>query len=240
MVVTSYAGYEIRKWFRDPFSVFMLGYFLIMGVIGRYLVPVVARQFPMPIDPYYPAVLAALILFASRIISAVAAFSLLDDRDDNVLLAVKVAPMSLEAFIGLKLGLIYLLSLGGGVFVLWFSQLAELSLGTMLTIAAVTALGSPTFALLMNCVASNKIEGFAAIKGLNIFLILPIVALFIRGNAEFAFAFEPSFWPVKALAVAIGSPATSAQLSYGTYLGTGALYNLVVLVAVYMVFKRRA
>jgi len=240
MAVTSYASYEIRKWFRDSFSVFMLGYFLMMGIIGRYLVPVVGSRFPMPIAPYYPAVLAALVIFASRIIAGVAAFSLLDDRDDNVLLAVKVAPMSLEAFIGVKMGLIYLISLGGGVFVLWFSQLVELSLGTMLTIAAVTALGSPIFALLINCVASNKIEGFAAIKGLNIFVILPVVALFIRGNAEFAFAFEPSFWPVKALAVAIGSPVTSAQLSYGTYLGVGTIYSLAVLAAVYTVFKRRA
>jgi fluoroquinolone transport system permease protein len=239
MQLTAYAGYEIRKWFRDSLSSFMLVYFLMMGVIGRFLVPVVERQMGLPLTPYYHVILAALILFSSRIIGAVAAFSILDDRDDNILLAVKVAPMSLEVFIGLKLGLVYVIGVGGGVFVLWFSQLAELPFATMLAVSAITALGSPLSALLMNCLASNKIEGFAAIKGLNIFVILPIVALFMHGAKEFIFAFEPGFWPTKALAVAIAGPS-AGQLSYGAYLWGGLAYGLAAIVATYLAFKRRA
>ncbi|MDP2858351.1 MAG: ABC transporter permease [Bacillota bacterium] len=238
MELVAYAGYEIRKWFRDSLSAFMLTYFVLMGLIGRYLVPLAERQLGFNLTPYYHVILVALMLFASRIIGAVAGFSILDDRDDNIMLAVKVAPMTLEAFIGLKLALIYSLSVVGGAFVLWFSQLVPLQAGTIWSVAAVAAFGAPLAALLINCLASNKIEGFAAIKGLNTLVILPIVALFMRGAKEFIFAFEPGFWPAKALSVAIAGSA-AGQLSYATYLSVGLVYAIGAVIALYAVFKRR-
>jgi len=234
----AYAGYEVRKWFRDSFSVMMLGMFVVFGSIGRFAVPAVERQWSLNLAPYYHVVLAMLVLTAARIAGAVAGFSILDDRDDNILLAVKVAPMSLEAFIGIKMGLISLVSLVGGVFVLWFSNLAPVSWGTMIAVSAVGSLGAPLAAMEINCLASNKIEGFAMVKGLNILVVAPIVGLFMHGAREFLFAFEPGFWPVKALAVALVGPG-AGQLSYGAYLGIGLIYAILANVALYSVFKRR-
>lgn len=238
MEFAAYAGYEIRKWFRDSLSAFMLAYFVLMGLVGRYLIPAAERQLGLNLTPYYHVILVALMLFASRIIGAVAGFSILDDRDDNIMLAVKVAPMTLEAFIGLKLALVYGLSVVGGAFVLWFSQLVPLQTGTMWAVSAVAAFGAPLVALLINCLASNKIEGFASVKGLNTLVILPIVALFMRDAKEFIFAFEPGFWPAKALSIAIAGPA-AGRLTYGTYLSVGLVYGVVAVAALYAVFKRR-
>jgi len=238
METVAYAGYEVRKWVRDSMSAFMLTYFVLMGLVGRYLVPLIERQLGYNLGPYYHVILAGLVLFTSRIMGAIVGFSILDDRDDNIMLAVKVAPMTLEAFIGLKMALIYVLSVAGGFFVIWFSRLVPLENGTIWAVSAVAALGAPLSALMINCLASNKIEGFAMIKGLNTLVILPIVALFMRGAKEFIFAFEPGFWPAKALSVAVLGPA-AGRLSYGSYLSVGLVYGLVAIVAMYAVFKRR-
>lgn len=240
MFWTGYAGYEIRKWLRDAMSVFMLSYFMLMAAVGRWLVPALERQLGMGLDPYYHAILAALMLLVARINGSVAGFSILDDRDDNILLAVKVAPMSLEQFIGLKLGLTYIISLLGGVFVLWFSDLVPLRAGVLWGIPALSAIAAPITAMLINCVASNKIEGFAALKGFNGLIIFPIVALFVAGLTEFVFAVEPGFWPAKALSIAVtGGHGASYQLGYAAYMWIGWAYGIVANLAVYQLFKRR-
>ncbi len=238
MELASYAGYEVRKWVRDSFTVMMFGMFLLFGALGRFLVPAIERQWSLNLIPYYHVVLAGLVLTAARIAGAVAGFSILDDRDDNILLAVKVAPMSLEAFIGLKMAMVCLLSFAGGVFVLWFARLLPLGWGTILSVSALGALGAPLAAMQINCLASNKIEGFAMVKGLNILVVVPIVALFMHGAKEFLFAFEPGFWPAKALAVAVLGPA-GGQLSHAAYLLIGLVYGIIANLALYQVFKRR-
>jgi fluoroquinolone transport system permease protein len=238
MEFAAYAGYEVRKWFRDSFTSFMLLFFFMFGSVGRFLVPAIESQWSLNLIPYYHVILAGLVLVAARIAGAVAGFSILDDRDDNIMLAVKVAPMSLEAFIGLKMAMVSLLSFAGGVFVLWFSQLLPLTWDTIIGVAAVSALGAPLAAMQINCLASNKIEGFAMIKGLNILVAVPIVALFQHGAREFLFAFEPGFWPAKALAVATRGPA-AGQLSFGAYLLIGLVYAIAVNLALYQVFRRR-
>lgn len=238
MEFAAYAGYEVRKWVRDSFTVMMLGMFLVFGAIARFLVPAIEQQWSLNLAPYYHVVLAGLVLVAARIAGAVAGFSILDDRDDNIMLAVKVAPMSLEAFIGLKMAMVCLLSFAGGVFVLWFSNLMSISWGVILAVSAVGALGAPLAAMQINCLASNKIEGFAMVKGLNILVVVPIVALFMRGAKEFLFAFEPGFWPAKAFAVAVAGPA-AGQLPYAAYLLIGLAYGIAANIVLYGVFKRR-
>ncbi len=188
--------------------------------------------------PHYHIILAGLVLTAARIAGAIAGFSILDDRDDNIMLAVKVAPMTLEAFIGIKMVMVCLLSFLGSVFVLWFARLLPLSWSAVLGVSAVGALGAPLAAMQINCLSSNKIEGFAMVKGLNMLTVVPIVALFMHGPKEFLFAFEPGFWPAKALAVAaLGPPG--GQLTYGAFMAIGILYGIAANIGLYGLFKRR-
>lgn len=233
-----YAGYEVKKWTRDSLTAFMLVYPLLLAAIGRFLVPLISDQLGFSLSPWYHAILSALALITAKISGAIVGFSILDDRDDNILLAVKVAPMTLEAFIGLKLLLVYLFSFIGCAFVIWFSNLTPLTSGVILGISALSAFEGPLVALLINCFASNKIEGFAAIKSLNALVVFPIVALFMKGAKEFIFAFEPGFWPAKALSLAVLNQE-AFQLTYQGYFWIGLAYVLVANVAAYLWFKRR-
>lgn len=234
----TYAGYEIRKWVRDPFARFILAYPPVFGIIVRYVIPFAEKQAGRSFAPYYPVILVVLALVLSRISGAIVAFSILDDRDDNVLSAVKVAPLTLEFFLGLKMLLVYLLSFLGATLAVWIADLMPVSARILLEISFLSAFSAPLTALLINCVAGNKVEGFAAIKGLNGLVILPIVSLFFLDKKEFLFAFEPGFWPAKAFQVALVN-RDIFQLSYSTYYAVGLVYVVVLNVIVYVAFKNR-
>lgn len=234
----SYAGYELKKWLRDSLTAFVLTYPVLLGLAGRYLVPFAEKQAGFNLAPYYHVVLVFLGLMTAKIMGAVAAFSILDDRDDNILLSVKVAPLSLAYFIGLKLFMVYIASFFGTAFVLWFSNLVELSAGVIFGISFLAAIAGPITALLINVIASNKVEGFAGLKGMGILIVFPVVSLFFFDAKEFIFAFEPGFWPAKALSTAIlGREAY--QLGYNAYYFIGLVYAVTVLVVVYRAFQKK-
>lgn len=237
MFLLSYFRFELRKWLRDTFAGVVLFYPIMFALIGRYLIPLIERQANLNFKPYYPVILVSLGMITAKLLGAVVGFSILDDRDDNILLTVKVAPLSMEVFIGLKLVLIYVISFIGTAFVLWFANLAPVSAGVLFGVALVAAFQAPLLAILINYLATNKVEGFAAIKGLNTLIIFPIVALFFTDFKEFIFSFEPSFWPAKALFGAItGAPQ---QLGYQTYLIVGLVYAVVANVVAYRAFAKK-
>ena len=237
MFILNYFKFELKKWFRDSFTSFVLVYPLLMGLTGRYLVPLIEKQMGSDLSAIYPIILVGLSMISAKIAGAVVGFSILDDRDDNILYTVQVAPLSMEVFIGLKLLLVYILSVIGTVFVLWFSNLGQLPWSTMISISLLAAIQAPLLALLINYVASNKVEGFAAIKGLNVLVVFPIVALFFHDIKEFLFAIEPSFWPAKALFGAL--TGTPQQLSFSGYYTIGLVYALLATYLAYRGFAKK-
>lgn len=235
MLRLRYVGYELKKWSRDSLLAFFLVYPLIFAAAARWLVPLIETR-SIPLTPYYYIMLGALALFTPLIFGAVAAFSILEDRDDNILLAIKVAPLSLGFFLGLKLLLVFLLSFLSSVFIIYFSDLAHVPLATVISVSLVGAGSAPLTALLINTLASNKVEGFAAVKGLGIMIILPVIALFFFDKKEFLFSFVPGFWPAKAMATAI-LPGHTFQMSYSAYLLIGLVYVALLNIVTYRLFK---
>ncbi len=233
-----YVSYELKKWSRDSLLAFFIIYPLIFAAAARWLVPLIETRSNITLAYYYYLIIGALALFTPLIFGAVAAFSILEDRDDNILLAIKVAPLSVDFFIGIKLLIVFLLSFFSSVFIIWFSRLAEVSAGTLIGVSFVAAGAAPLTALLINAVASNKIEGFAAIKGTGVLLILPVVSLLFFDKKEFLFAFVPGFWPAKALAVAM-LPGRTFQLSYIAYLLIGLAYVVILNTVAYRLFQAK-
>lgn len=238
MLYLSYAGYQMKRWVRDPFTRFVLFYPVILGALGRWVIPMAAEQGGLNLAPYNHVVVVALALITAKVTGVVAAFSILDDRDDRIFYTIRVAPLSFDFYIGLKMLLVYVLSFLGTAFVIWFSDLASIPGTTILSISLLAALGGPLFALLMNCVASNKIEGFAAMKSLNTLVVFPVVALFFADAKEFLFSFEPGFWPAKALSTAIIGKDIYV-LSFNGYYFIGLVYAILVNVVAYRVFKKK-
>lgn len=69
---------------------------------------------------------------------------------------------------------------------------------------------APIVALLLATLASNKVEGFAIVKGLSGVQMLPIGAMFLPGAWQVIAWVLPSYWLVRAFGVAGGSAAEAA------------------------------
>ncbi len=229
---------ELKNWARDPMTRFMLIYPIIFGLFGRYLLPRIADMSGFFLEAFADFILAFLAMFIPQIYGALLGFSLLDDRDDNVMPSIRVTPLSLHQFFSFKVAITLVLSFIAAIFVLWFVDIGGLSWSKIFLVSFLASLGTPINAFLINALSRNKIEGFAVMKGIGTLIVFPIIALFFTDAKEFFFAFVPAFWPVKAISVIIRG-TEALPLSFPGYFIIGLGYVLILNVLVYRFFLQK-
>lgn len=234
----SFFSSEIKKWTRDPMTAFMIIYPLFFGLLVRYALPAIAETSGFIPEAYADFILAATVLITPLAYGALVAFSILDDRDDHILTAINVTPLSLNKFLAFRMILATALAFGATIFVIWFANIAEVSLGIMVAIALLNCLAAPMTGFFINAFATNKIEGFAVMKGFGMMIILPVVSLIFTDAKEFIFALVPGFWPAKALSVVIRGEGI-LQLSFSGYYFIGLAYVAILTMLSYRVFLKR-
>lgn len=235
---SSFLSSEFKKWTRDPMMNFMLFYPILFGVIGRYIFPIIADSSGFSIDKFADLIIVVLVLITPFIYGALIGFSILDDKDDHILSAIKVTPLGLNRFLSFRLIIALVLSFVACMYVMWFSDIGNLSLGSMAAISFLASLSAPATGLFINAVANNKIEGFAVMKGAGIIIIFPIIALFFIDKKELFFSFAPGFWPAKAISSLIRGDGI-LFLSYYQYYFIGLTYVILLNIASYKIFLQR-
>lgn len=158
---------------------FMFIYPFIFGIMGRYFLPWIADRSDLNIDLYADLILVILILVTPIAFGAILAFSILEDRDDNIFTSIKITPLSINQFLSFRFTTVFVLTYFTVVFIMWFSNIGDFPVGNIFAIALLAALEAPMYALLINAFSTNKIEGFAVMKGMGIFILFPIIALFL-------------------------------------------------------------
>lgn len=228
---------EIKKWSRDSMMGFMIIYPILFGFLGRYLLPWLTNKYGFNFTPFNDLVLVVLVLFVPIAFGALIGFSILDDRDDNVLTNIKVTPLSIHQFLGFRLVMVYILCFMATVFVMWFSNVGDISMKNIIAISLLASLEAPISGLLINCFAKNKIEGFAVMKVGGSVIVFPIIALFFNGIKELFFSFAPGFWSAKAISSIIRGG--NLYLSYNQYYYIGLVYMVILNILVYKLFIRK-
>lgn len=216
---------------------FMLVYPIIFGLLGRYFLPWVSEKYGFNFVPFNDLILVILVLFVPIAYGALIGFSILEDRDDNVLTNIKVTPLSLHQFLSFRLIAVYLLCVVATIFVMWFSKVGNISMKYIISISLLASLEAPISGLLINSFARNKIEGFAVMKVGGSIMIFPIVALFFRGARELFFSFAPGFWSAKAISSIIRGG--NLYLSYNQYYFIGLLYMVILNILSYLLFIKK-
>lgn len=228
---------EIKKWSRDSMMGFMAIYPVVFGFLGRYFLPWLSKRNGFDFTPFNDLILVVLVLIVPISYGAVIGFSILEDRDDNVLTNIKVTPLSIHQFLGFRLVMVYLFCFIATVFVIWFSRIGDIPLGNIISISLLASLEAPISGLLINCFAKNKIEGFAVMKAGGSIIIFPIIGLFFRNIKELYFSFAPGFWPAKAISIMIKGDIN--YLSYNQYYFIGLLYMVILNILSYRLFINR-
>lgn len=229
---------ELKKSLRDPLMKFMLFYPILFGIIGRYILPIISENSGFSIDRYSDLIVVVLTLLTPIIYGALVGFSILDDRDDNILTSIRVSPLNIHQFLSFRLGLSMILSFVATVYVMWFSDIGNIPFLNVIAISFLASISAPMSGLLINAFANNKIEGFAVMKGTGIIIIFPIISLFFIDSRELFFSFAPGFWPGKAISSIIRGEGL-LLMSYNQYYFIGLLYVIILNILVYKLFLKR-
>ncbi|WP_246565986.1 ABC transporter permease [Tissierella simiarum] len=228
---------EIKKWSRDSMMGFMVVYPILFGLIGRYFLPWISRRNNFSLEAYADLIIVILTLLVPISYGALIGFSILEDRDDNVLTAIKISPFGIKQFLAFRLIMVSILCFIACIYVMWFSNIGNISIKNIIAISFLASFEAPISGLLINALAKNKIEGFAVMKGAGTIIVFPIIALFFMGKKELFFAFAPGFWSAKAISSLIRGDIL--YLSYNQYYFIGLLYVLILNILVYKLFIKQ-
>lgn len=227
---------ELRNILRDRMYSFFMIYPVIMGLIGYFLIPYIEEQSP---GTLWGKVLAMFfIIITGYVFGALTAFTLLDDKDDSVLMSLKITPISVRTYVKVKLAVSFIFGFIATIAIIYGTGFIEgASFGTVLLISIVGALQGPGVALIVNSFAENKVEGFVIMKLSGLILILPVLAFFITGFVQNLLGFAPGYWAARIIELElVPSEEGSAILTFFA----GVIYNLGLLWLLLKLYTKKA
>lgn len=171
----------------------------------------------LELAPHRGVLLALLVvLHVPFVFGMLGALLTLDDADDRALLALRVTPVSLGAYLTHR---VIAVTLGAALGLVVAVPLAGLADGPPSTVWPAVALGATTAPLVTLAVlatASNKVEGMAVVKLLGLVVYLPLIIWVMDGPVAWALAAVPTFWPVRALQAGLDGRIDVLSLTAGT------------------------
>ena len=131
------------------------------------------------------------------VFGTVIGFLLLDEKDDNTLIALQVTPLTTRGYLGYRMGLPMAISVVMTVVALQISGVVEIGLFPQVVVSVAAAPMAPAFALLLAGFARNKVQGFAISKAAGVLTWPALIGWFIEPPWQWAFGLCPTFWPAK-------------------------------------------
>ncbi|NLX70961.1 MAG: hypothetical protein GX024_08760 [Clostridiales bacterium] len=252
--------YEAKTIIRDPINLYMCLFPVIILFLSSFVFPMIFES----MDPMQGAVhrttmlllLIVILAFGSFFLAAMATFMLLDHKDENTLNTIAVTPVGTSGYLKFKMAYIYLMSVIGSIIILlgtkWIAGDKYTILGVsvfdnikiyhVVSFAVVNELFTPALGLLQGAFAKNKVEGFAFIKGTGILALVPALMILetFQGGFQYILGIFPNFWAIKGMILKFMPVENSANLSYPLYLLIGGIYNMIILIAAYRFFLKKA
>jgi fluoroquinolone transport system permease protein len=233
---------EVKSIIRDPMYAFFSAYPFIFGAAGYFLVNYLEEQSQNPTWPNMVAML--LVLMTSYVFGAVTGFTLLDDKDDKVLMSLKITPISTKMYVFVKLLLGYIFGFIATLIIVFATGFLDDSpLWMILIITLIASLQAPFLALVVNSFADNKVEGFVIMKATGMTLILPAVAFWLTDWKEFFLIIAPGFWPARMIQMEL-MPTEIFSIEYNlpilVYFFVGLAYNFFIAYLLFRVYTKKS
>ncbi|SIR62724.1 fluoroquinolone transport system permease protein [Haladaptatus litoreus] len=229
---------DFRNWVRDPMLAIAAVGPLALAVVVRFGAPIVAdlAASVFALEPFYPVVVASMVAFGPAIYGFIVGMFVLEDREQGVLAAYRVSPLSARGYLLYRGISAYALSLVATLPALAVIGLVQVPPAVLVGSAAVGALSGPTIALVFGTVASNTIEGIAISKLINLVILGPVVGIVVVSEPlQLAVGVLPTYWPIKAVVSGVAGEAL-----WPVFLFVGVVVHLLVISGLGHWFARRA
>ena len=235
MMIKRVFMHELKSMKSDNLYLFLAVFPLIMAGVGAILIPYLEEN---AAGNWSFLVNAMFLLLNGFMFGAVIAFSLLDDQDDNVLISLKITPISVRWYILVKLLFGYVFGILATILIMVSTgALFDLSFIASLMIIILAPLQAPIYTLLIVSLSNNKVEGFVFLKSTSLLLIAPAAGLFLSNWTELLLAPFPAFWTTKLIVTEQGLP-TFISHSYLYFIG-GILVHIVIGYLLFNVYAKK-
>ena len=214
---------------------FFAVYPLIFGALGYFLVEWIHDKYPG--SPWDGITAMVLVVITGYVFGALIAFTLLDDKDDKVLMSLKITPISVQKYVYVKI-------LVGMV----FGFIATLTLliatnflpnANFFIIIGVALLGSvqvPSVALIVNSFSDNKVEGFVIMKLSGMVILFPVIGFLVTGWVQYFLGVAPGYWAGRLVESQITTDTGSAILIFAA----GIAYNILATWLLMKLYTKRS
>jgi fluoroquinolone transport system permease protein len=227
-LLRTFAPIDFKNIRRDALLVWIPLLPLIMTLALRFAVPPLAnlllRQFDLDLTPYYPLLMSMFVLLVPSTVGMIVGFLLLDERDEQTLLALMVTPLSNTSYLTYRIGVPLVIGFFITLITYPLAGLVPIAPLDLVIVSLLGAFTAPLIALFLAALAENKVAGLAMLKLLNGITILPVVAFFIPANWQWLAGMIPTYWPLKVFWSAV------AGESYWLYVLIGLIVNVIALV----------
>jgi len=252
--------YEAKTIVRDPINLYMCLFPVIILILSSFVFPRIFES----IDPMQEAtlkitmllLLIVILAFGSFFLAAMATFLLLEQKDEHTLNTIAVTPVGTSGYLKFKMAYIYLMSVIGIIVILLGTKLIagdkytvggasffdHIGISHIVSFAIVNGLFTPALGLLKSAFARNKVEGFAFIKGTGMLALVPALMILeaFQGGLQYVLGIFPNFWAIRGMLLKLMPSESAANLSYPMYLLIGGVYNVILLIAAYRFFHKKA
>lgn len=229
---------EFKNFTRDKMYGFFIFFTLVFAGVSYFLNDYLSTQFPsLPVASYIATMF--IVVMEGFIFGAITGFTILDDRDDSVLLSLRVSPINVRTYIIIKLSISYIL----GVLATWLVLVVNPSFDhtpweNILFISLLSPLQGPVIALIVNALATNKVEGFVIMKLSGLLLMIPVAVFFISNWTEIFLMIIPGFWVARLISLEL-IPGSGFLSPSAWYVGLGFIVNGIILVVLFKWFVKR-
>ncbi len=232
---------DLRVVYRDGFMLMLFFYPIALALLARVAVPWV------PIEHFDLYLAPGVLLVGGPLFGTVLGFALIEEREQQTWLLLRVLPISQWALLG------YLVTVSGGVSLVMIALSALLyglpvhdPLGfTLMTVP--TALTTPLLMLALGAATENKVEGLAISKILSSVCFVPALVFVLPVPWQVLLWWNPMYWIYLGLLATYGGSADMADLAlywpgypFAAYVVAPLLLSAAGILALARVYRRRA
>ena len=230
--ILTYTINDLRLIFRDPVLYVMFFIPLLFILLLRFGLPPLLEVMPVLVS-YKMVILASICLVTAMFPAFIFSFIMLDEKDLEVMAAIRVLPVSSSVFILYRLLFISLFSFFFNLLILILSNQTEWSIGKMLLVSVPVAMVSSVNCLIITAFSSNKIVGATWMKGLNFLFMIPVLTYIFEGSWEYILGILPYYWIFK-----LYDPGFQT-FPFVINFAVGLSYLLILTIISTMLFKKR-
>ena len=224
---------EAKKIGRDQFLTLIASIPVLLALLARFGIPAVRVWLLAVLDlaEHYAFIMSVLAMMTPAMFGWVIGFMLLDDKDEDILSYMAVTPLRRTGYLGFKTIVPAIFSFIYTYGILAVAGLTRMRPLQLLPVAAMAALETPIFALMLATLANNKVEGLAIAKLAGLVFVAPFVGYLISSPWAYIAGILPTFW--------ISRSYLASGSQYMISIAVGLVIHAVYLHFLLQIFRRR-